>query len=72
MSPKDQAAMLRAWLRAAKLSQRGCARLLQINDRDMRAYCAGHTRVPYVVMLAVYALHPNFKDGRAVLEWLAS
>ena len=56
MSPEAQASRLRNWLRMAKISQRQAARMLQIRDRDMRAYCGGKTTVPRVVMLATLVL----------------
>lgn len=56
MSPAEQAARLRNWLKMAKISQRRAARLLEMRDRDMRAYCSGNTPVPRVIMLATLSL----------------
>ncbi|MDP2322589.1 MAG: helix-turn-helix domain-containing protein [Gammaproteobacteria bacterium] len=44
---------LRAALTKAGLSQRGAARLLGIDERTMRRYCAGDLPVPRVVELAL-------------------
>ena len=46
---------LRSMLAAAGLSQRAAAKLLNIDERTMRRYCAGAT-VPRVVTLALRAL----------------
>lgn len=47
-------------LQNAGLSQRGAAKLLEINERTMRRYVAGDQPVPRVVEYAVYWLaeHP--------------
>jgi plasmid maintenance system antidote protein VapI len=47
---------LRAKLAEAGLSQRGAARLLEIDERTMRRYCAGEYPVPKVVWLALERL----------------
>lgn len=46
---------IRAKLTALGLSQRGAARLLGIDERTMRRYCAGDP-VPRVIWLALEAL----------------
>jgi hypothetical protein len=50
-----QANQLRALLAKLYLSQRGAAKLLDIDERTMRRYCAGD-RVPRVVFLALERL----------------
>ena len=49
------AACFRASLTRAGLTQRGAARALEINERTVRRYCAGHL-VPRVVWLALERL----------------
>lgn len=44
---------IRTFLSEAGLSQRAAARLLGVDERTMRRYCAGHTPVPRVVWLAL-------------------
>jgi transcriptional regulator with XRE-family HTH domain len=44
---------LRALLKAAGLSQRGAAKLLEIDERTMRRYCAGSQAVPKRVEYAL-------------------
>lgn len=48
------AAQLKKALAKAALSQRGAAKLLEINERTMRRYIAGELPVPRVVEYAVY------------------
>lgn len=46
---------LKLLLARARLSQRGAAKLLGINERTMRYYCSGHPdhEIPYVVQYAL-------------------
>lgn len=44
---------LRALLESAGLSQRGAARLLDIDERTMRRYCSGDLPIPNVIVLAL-------------------
>jgi len=50
-------------LAAIELSQRSAARLIGINERTMRRYCAGESRIPRVVELALTCLVQH-KDGK--------
>jgi len=52
---------LQRLLDRAKLSQRGAAKALGINERTMRKYVAGDQAIPKVVELAIVCLvqHPN-------------
>lgn len=56
MTPADK---IRAQLDACGLSQRGAARALDLDERTIRRYCAGHEDYP-VPLTVTYAL-----------EWLA-
>lgn len=53
------ATRLRATLIALGLSQRGAARLLGLDERTVRRWCAGDSPVPTVVWLALDALKPR-------------
>ena len=44
---------IRAKLATLGLSQRGAARLLGIDEREMRRYCAGQAYVPDIVWYAL-------------------
>lgn len=44
---------LKAKLAASGVSQRGAARMLEINERTMRRYIAGDLKIPVVVELAL-------------------
>lgn len=50
---------LREFLAEAKLSQRGAARAMGIDERTMRRYCAGELPVPKVVWLALETVRRN-------------
>lgn len=50
------ATQLRKLLEKAGLSQRGAARLLEIDERTMRYYAAGEYPIPKVVELALVCL----------------
>jgi transcriptional regulator with XRE-family HTH domain len=50
------AAELRKLLEAHGMSQRGTAKLLGINERTMRDYVAGETKIPGPVAIAVRCL----------------
>jgi len=47
---------LQRLLDRAKLSQRGAAKVLGINERTMRKYVAGESKIPKVVELALLCL----------------
>jgi transcriptional regulator with XRE-family HTH domain len=49
---------LRTLLQELRLTQRGAAKLLGINERTMRRYAAGEP-IPRVVQLALYSLKGN-------------
>lgn len=53
MTPVDR---LRFLLKEAGLSQRGAARELGINEREMRHWCAGEGEPPRMVYLALEQL----------------
>ena len=48
------AGQLKKALAKANLSQRGAAKLLEINERTMRRYISGEQPVPRVVEYALY------------------
>lgn len=50
------AGQLQRLLERAKLSQRGAAKALGINERTMRKYVAGDAKIPKVVELALTCL----------------
>lgn len=50
---------LREFLAEAKLSQRGAARAMEIDERTMRRYCSGELPVPKVVWLALETVRRN-------------
>jgi len=50
---------LRDLLGRANLSQRGAAKVLDIDERTMRRYCAGQIQTPVVVELALKHLVAN-------------
>jgi hypothetical protein len=47
---------LRETLTRAQLTQRGAARVLNINDRTMRRYCAGDQAIPPTIEYSVLYL----------------
>ena len=47
------AIQLQRLLDRAGISQRGAAKMLDINERTMRKYCAGDAAIPRTVELAV-------------------
>ena len=51
------------------LTQSGAARELQITDRSMRRYCAGHSEVPRSLALALKYLATAPKERVAPEEW---
>ena len=61
MTPKQ----LRAALARMGLSQRGAARLLDINDRTMRKYIAGDLVIPELLVWAVRGLAQRERDEDA-------
>jgi hypothetical protein len=63
---KTDADIVRDLLKRACLGQREAARDLEISERDMRGYCAGH-RVPRYVLLALERLVQVKEDGK----WIA-
>lgn len=52
------ALQLQRLLDRAGLSQRGAAKALEINERTMRKYCAGDSKIPKTVELALMYLCP--------------
>ena len=65
MTPKQ----LRAALARMGLSQRGAARLLDINDRTMRKYIAGDLVIPELLVWALRGLAQREQDEDA--NWVA-
>lgn len=63
---------LQSLLDRAGLSQRGTAKLLGINERTMRRYCAGDSAIPRTVEYAVLWVaerEQKKKDLQAVTMW---
>jgi hypothetical protein len=59
------AAQLKRVLAKAALSQRGAAKLLEINERTMRRYIAGDMPIPRVVEYALlWISHQSGSGGR--------
>jgi plasmid maintenance system antidote protein VapI len=61
-----QSDRLKALLRELKLTRRGAARILEMNERTIRRYCAGSSSIPRAVFIALESLK---KIARA--EWPA-
>jgi plasmid maintenance system antidote protein VapI len=57
------AVQLQRLLDRAKLSQRGAAKALEINERTMRKYCAGDSPIPRTVELALLYLDSQFNPA---------
>lgn len=53
-------------LSVAGLSQRGAAKILEIDERTMRYYCAGTHPVPRAVQFALYYLVLHIKNPKLV------
>lgn len=60
----SQSDRLKALLRELKLTRRGAARMLEMNERTIRRYCAGSSSIPRAVFIALESLR---KVARA--EW---
>lgn len=61
--------LIRAQIQEAGLSQRGAARVLEIDERTMRRYCAGESPVPTSVTIALrllVLLHKNKQTIRVI------
>ena len=61
-------AQLQRLLARAGLSQRGAAKALEINERTMRKYIAGESRIPKTVELALLYLASAPMEGVATDE----
>jgi transcriptional regulator with XRE-family HTH domain len=62
----SDADLIRARLQAAELSQREAARLLGIDERAMRRYCAGSAPVPPLLFLALDRLGQIWRNNRVI------
>lgn len=58
-----EADRLRDMLRELHLSQRGAARMLGVNERTMRYWCAGDGPIPPMLWLALRAIEANLPLG---------
>jgi plasmid maintenance system antidote protein VapI len=59
------ALQLQRLLDRAGLSQRGAAKVLEINERTMRKYCSGDAKIPKTVELALYYLTQTYPGSAA-------
>jgi hypothetical protein len=66
---RDDKEYVLSLLQRARLSQRGAARILGINERTMRYYCSGEQPTPYLVQYALEVLARQSPSGQDAAAW---